>query len=261
MINAIKGLIKYRDLLLMLTFRDIRIRYKQAAMGFLWAIFMPVVAVFAGILVRQAMLFVSGKSLETHNVVSIAIKVLPWTFFANSIRFSVQSLVSNRDLLTKIYFPRAVLPLSSTLACAFDFSIAAAVIPFVMLFTGIGASVQLLWIPSLLVFLFLFTFGLGLLLSAANLFYRDVKYVVDIILTFGIFFTPVFYEASDLGKWKNLMLYNPLGSILESLHRVVVLKMLPDPFWFSYAGAVSIIMFCVGLSVFYGKEQDFAENV
>src|SRR3989338_3056793 len=97
---------KYRDLLAMLVFLDIRIRYKQAAMGFMWAIFMPVIAIFAGILIKTAIAIVSGKGFNLSQAITVAVKVLPWTFFVSSIRFSVQSLVGNRDLITKIYFPR-----------------------------------------------------------------------------------------------------------------------------------------------------------
>src|SRR5476649_2237429 len=128
MIQSLKELIKYRDLFYMLTLRDIRIRYKQAVMGFLWAIFMPIVAVAAGILIKQAMAVVSGHAVDKLGVMSISVKVLPWTFFISSIRFSVQSLVGNSNLFTKIYFPRAVLVLSSILACLFDFGIAVAVL-------------------------------------------------------------------------------------------------------------------------------------
>src|SRR3989338_5230744 len=111
--SMIGEIIKYRDLLFMLTFRDIRIRYKQAAMGFLWAIFMPIVAVAAGILIKKAMAVVSGHYVDVTEIVSISVKVLPWTFFISSLRFSVQSLVGNSALITKIYFPKAVLPLAA----------------------------------------------------------------------------------------------------------------------------------------------------
>jgi lipopolysaccharide transport system permease protein len=100
-------LIKYRDLLWMLTLRDIRIRYKQAAMGFLWAIFMPIVAIAAGVLIKTAMSLVAGTPPDLSGAVSIAVKTLPWTFFISAIRFAVQSLVGNSSLVTKIYFPRA----------------------------------------------------------------------------------------------------------------------------------------------------------
>ena len=261
MLQALKELIKYRDLFYMLTIRDIRIRYKQAVMGFLWAIFMPIVAVAAGILIKQAMAVVSGHSIDMLSVVSISVKVLPWTFFISSIRFAVQSLVGNSNLVTKIYFPRAVLPLASIAACLYDLAISVVVLVVILCFVHLGVSIYILWTPLILLFLVFFTTGLGLLLAAANLFFRDVKYVVEIILMFGIFFTPVFYDADSLGRLKVFMLLNPVGSILEALNHAVVLKQMPDLHWLIYAGVTSVVMFYVGMLVFHSKEQSFAENI
>src|SRR3989338_6361670 len=119
-----KELLKYRDLLFMLTLRDIRIRYKQSIMGFLWALFMPIMAVLAGVLIKTAISIVSNKPIELTGIVSISVKVLPWTFFISAIKFSVTSLVGNRDLVTKIYFPREVFPFGSILAFFFYFFVA-----------------------------------------------------------------------------------------------------------------------------------------
>ena len=261
MFQALKELIKYRDLFYMLTLRDIRIRYKQAVMGFMWALFMPMVAVAAGILIKEAMATVSGHAVDLQGVVSISVKVLPWTFFISSIKFAVQSLVGNSNLVSKIYFPRAVLPLASIAACLFDLAISAVVLLVILCFVHLGISIYILWTPLILLFLILFTTGLGLLLAAANLFFRDVKYVVEIILMFGIFFTPVFYDADTFGHLRTFMLLNPIGSILESLNHVIVLKQMPNLFWLTYAAVISVIMFCIGMLVFHSKEQFFAENI
>ena len=254
MLKMFREIIKYRDLLFMLTLRDIRIRYKQAAMGFLWALFMPLMAVFAGIIVKKAMAVMSGKPIDSSSILAIAIKVIPWTFFVSSIRFAVQSLVGNSNLVTKIYFPREVLPLASIFACLFDLLIAGIALAVILMFTHIGASVYLLWLPMLLIFLVLFTAGLGMFLSSANLFYRDIKYVVEIILMFGIFFTPVFYDAKMFGDWQTLLLINPVGSILEAINAIVILHRMPDTFWLAYAGIASLAVFIFGTAVFHKTE-------
>jgi lipopolysaccharide transport system permease protein len=261
MFQMIHDIIAYRDLMFMLTMRDLRVRYKQAAMGFVWAIFMPMVAVFAGILIKKAMSVVSHRPLEVAGLISISVKVLPWTFFISSVRFSVQALVGNSTLVTKIYFPRAVLVLSAILACLFDFAIALLVMIVLVTVLGVGVSTQLVWLPVLFLLLMLYTFGVGLILASANLFYRDVKYVVEIILMFGIFFTPVFYEASAFGQWKPIMLLNPLGSILEELNQTVVYHQAPDPLWMSYAIFMSVAVFILGTSFFQQAEPYFAENI
>lgn len=260
-LDGIQEIIRYRDLLFMLTLRDLKIRYKQAAMGFLWAIFMPIVAVLAGIVIKKAMAVVAQQPFDVAGIASITVKVLPWTFFISSIRFSVQSLVGNTSLVTKIYFPRAVLPLSSTVACLFDFGISVIVLAVLFTFFKVGISIYILWLPFLIFLLFCFTFGLGLLLAAANLFFRDVKYVVEIILMFGIFFTPVFYSAKSFGSQEFVMLLNPVGSILEAIDRVVVIQQAPDMGWLLYAFGSSLAMFFFGLWVFLKKEPVFAENI
>lgn len=256
-----REILKYRDLMFMLTLRDIRVRYKQAVMGYLWAIFMPIIAVLSGVIIKTAISILSGKAIDLSEVSSIAVKVLPWTFFVSSIRFSVNSLVGNRDLVTKVYFPREVFPFASILACLFDLAVAAASLSIILAFTHIGISAHIAWLPVFLIFLILFTSGLGLLFSAANLFFRDVKYIVEIILMFGIFFTPVFYEAATFDKWQVLLLINPIGSILEGLHSAVVLHTMPNIFWTLYAGASSIIVFAAGLLIFHKSEPYFSENI
>jgi ABC-type polysaccharide/polyol phosphate export permease len=245
----------------MLVMRDIRIRYKQAAMGFMWAVFMPIIAVLAGILIKTAMSIYSGKSFDLIGAEAVAVKVLPWTFFVSSIRFSVQSLVGNRDLVTKIYFPREVLTFASVIACLFDFFVAGIALTIILTFTKIGISIYLLWLPILIAILILYTTGVGLILASANLFYRDIKYVVEIILMFGIFFTPVFYEAATFGKWKTLLLANPIGSILEIMNDTIVLHKAPETFWLVYAGAASVLIFFIGSAIFNKSEPYFAESI
>ncbi len=259
--SMIREIIRYRDLLWMLTLRDIRIRYKQAAMGFLWAIFMPMIAAFSGILVREAMAMVTNTAVNRQEIIAISLKVVPWTFFVSALKFAVQSLVGNSTLVTKIYFPRAVLPLSSILACFFDFGIALLVLTVLLVVLKVSVSVHYLVLPILILFLFCFTAGLGMLLSAANLFFRDVKYIVEIILTFGIFLTPVLYPASAFHHYEPLLLLNPIGSILESLSDIVVFNRFPAFIWFIYAGVSSILVFFIGLMVFEKTEPLFAENI
>lgn len=261
MLTTFQELVKYQDLLFSLVVRDIRIRYKQAVMGFIWALFMPIIAIASGILIKKAMAVVSGSYIDMLGIASISVKVLPWTFFVSSVRFCVTSLVGNSNLVTKIYFPREVLPLASVIACLLDFAIAVVFLMVLLAFMQLGVSLHLLWVPVLFVFLFLFTYGVGLLLSAANLFYRDVRYVVEIILMFGIFFTPVFYQASAFGNWSTILYMNPIGSILECLDKVIVLKQAPDMFWLAYAGVSSVLIFLLGLSVFRRMEPLFAEYI
>jgi len=259
--NPLRELIRYRDLLLMLTQRDIRIRYKQSVMGFLWAILMPLLIVGAGILVRFAYSMNSGHPVNLADLASVSLKSLPWAFFVSAIKFGTGSLVGNSNLVTKIYFPREVFPIAAVLASLFDAAIASAVIiPFLVL-AQLGVSIYLLWMPVLLLLTILLVTGLAMFLSCANLFFRDVKYLVDVLLTFGIFFTPVFYEARMLGKWAPLLLINPLGALLEAMNEVVVHHQAPSYPWLAYAACWAILGLMISWRIFHRAEASFAENI
>jgi homopolymeric O-antigen transport system permease protein len=222
-VEIARDLWQYRDLLYQITLRDIRIRYKQAVMGFGWAIFMPALIVLAGLLVKYAMASFAGKQLGAADIANLTVKALPWSFFVGAIGFAATSLLSNITLVTKVYAPREVFPLAATLAQAFDTSISAVVVAVLLPLIGVPLTAALLWVPVLTLMLLLFTTAVGLFLSCANLFFRDVKYIVQVLLTFGIFFTPVLFEASMFGPTgSQLVMLNPLSPFLEGLRLSVV---------------------------------------
>jgi lipopolysaccharide transport system permease protein len=214
---------QHRELLEQLTRRDIKLRYKQAAMGFAWAVFMPCLIVLSGLIIRYAMAQISGQALVKSDIANIAVKGVGWAFFVGALGFATASLVGNSNLVTKIYFPREVLPLSSVGAQAFDTSIGLVTLIVILPFLGVRLNASLLWVPLLLVLLVLFTTGVSLFLACANLFFRDVKYIVQIVLMFGIFFTPIFFEPSMLGtRGAHLAMLNPLTGILEGMRLSIV---------------------------------------
>jgi ABC-type polysaccharide/polyol phosphate export permease len=252
---------KYRDLLYMITWREIKIKYKQSVMGFMWAIFMPILIICAGIFVKFAMSKLSGKPFTLSEVSSVSVKALPWSFFISCIRFATNSLTTNVNLITKIYFPRELFPISAVLSQLFDFMIASSVLIIILTVAQVGASIYLLWVPALLVVLIVFATALGIFLSAANLFYRDVKYLVEVVVTFGIFFTPVFYESELAGRWEWLLLLNPVAPLLEGLNSCIVLGRMPKPGWVLYSGIVSLMSFFLAMAFFKKLESKFAENI
>lgn len=264
MLTMLRLLSRHRDLLYMLSRRDVTVKYKQSIMGFLWAILMPLLITSAGVVVKLAMTAASGKNGMFREVLPVAIKAAPWAFFVASIRFSTQSLSSNHNLVTKIAFPRAVFPLSAVASQLFDFMIAALVVVAVAVF-AVSPTVYLLWVPVLLVLLVAQVVGLALLLSAANLFFRDIKYLVEVVLTFAIFFTPVFYSVADIvakfGRSGELLLLNPVAPVLEGLDAVIVAGHAPDPLWTGYAAGWALLLLIVTPAIFLRLEPRFAESV
>jgi ABC-type polysaccharide/polyol phosphate export permease len=269
---------RHRGLLYELMRRDIRIRYKQAVMGLVWAVLMPVLIVTAGALVRVAMAFVGGRPLVPQEVMGIAMKAVPWSFFVGALGFALNSLTGNSNLVTKIYFPREVLPLAATLAQVADSAIGLTALLVASLVFGVHFGWASLWAPVLLVLLIAFTAGSALVVSCANLFFRDVKYIVQVLLSFGIFFTPVFFEPEMFGPLgARLMMLNPLAPILEGLRLSVVydhnlLRPLVEtgrgasvlvwtPWYLVSTAAWAVVMLMGGLVFFHRSEAKFAEYV
>jgi lipopolysaccharide transport system permease protein len=278
--EMIQEIIEYRELLFQMTLRDVRIRYKQAIMGFGWAIFMPMMIVGSGLLIKMVMAGMSGGKLEAAGAGSMMVKALPWSFFIGSVGFATNSLTSNAGLVSKIYFPREIFPLSSTLAQMFDTAIGSILLGVILFgYLKIGISIEILWIFPLMLLLLMFTFGAGLLLSCANLFFRDVKYIVQVFITFGIFFTPVFYDAVYLGPAGcRIIMLNPLSPILEGLRlsmidhhnlaRSLVVAAASgqdvvawQPSYLLYSAIWAVVLFFGSWVIFHRLESNFVEYV
>jgi ABC-type polysaccharide/polyol phosphate export permease len=261
MLDLLRILSRRRDLLFMLTLRDIKVKYKQSIMGVLWAILMPLVITAAGVVVKVGLARVSGRPVRVEEIVGVSVKALPWAFFVSSIRFSTSCLASNATLVTKIAFPRAVFPLSAVASQLFDLAIASSLLVVVLGFApGVHVTPAVLWAPLLLVLLVVQVSGLALLLSAANLFFRDVKYIVEVVLTFAIFFTPVFYDSALFGRWGQLLLLNPIAPILEGLSASVAGRG-PAPGWTLYSAGWALALLVVAPAWFRRLEPKFAESV
>jgi lipopolysaccharide transport system permease protein len=257
----LRELYRYRDLFYTIACRDIKVRYKQSAMGFLWALLMPILIVGAGVIVRYGFAIASGKHLDNSDVTTVAVKAVPWAFLVSSIRFSCISLTNNTPLVTKVYFPKEIFPLASVIACLFDFLVASCALVILLLILKTGLSLYLFYLPILIVSMTLLAAGISMIVSAGSLFFRDVKYIVEAVLTFAIFFTPVFYDVrmfGDNGKW---LLLNPAAPILEGISDCVVRHQSPNLSWLAYSSVFALITFLIGYAFFKHLEPAFAESV
>jgi ABC-type polysaccharide/polyol phosphate export permease len=261
MLDWLRELTERRDLLYMLTWREITIRYKQSVMGILWAVLMPLLIVLAGVLVRGAFAVVAGRPLALSEVVIVSVKAVPWAFVVASIRFATNSLISNANLVTKIYMPREIVPMAAVASQLVDFLVAAGVLVLLLALARVGVSIHLLWVPALLAILVALTLALGIFLSAASLFFRDVKYLVEVVLTFAIFFAPVFYDTASFPQWRTALLLNPVAPILEGLVAAIVGHTSPDLPWVLYSGATAAAGLAASLTLFKWMEPYFAESI
>ena len=270
-----RDLWEYRELLLQFTRRDISVRYKQAAIGVAWAVLTPLVVVLSGWVLRLAFGRISGEMPNDEMMAGVAVKSLGWAFFVGAMGFGTASITGHLSLITKTYFPRAILPIASVLTQLVDAAIAFVAVAIALPFFGVGFSLGLLWVVPIAVLLVFFTTAVTLAASCANVFFRDAKHLVQIVLTFGIFFTPVFFDASAFGHTgSRIAMINPLAPLLEGLRLAVVqghnlARPLVDsaglltwtPLYLAYAAAWAIVGLLVTLAYFHRAEFDFAEYV
>lgn len=205
---------EYRELFYFLTWRDVKVRYKQTILGAAWAIIQPLftMVVFSLFFGKLAKMPSDGIPYPIFSYAAL----VPWTFFASGLSQSSNSLVGNANLINKVYFPRLVIPMASVVGGAVDFVFAFIVLLGMMLFYGIVPTLNILWLPLLLFLAFVTALGVGLWLSALNVEYRDVRYVVPFLTQFWMFATPIVYPSSLLhGTWRTLYGINPMVGVVE----------------------------------------------
>src|SRR5579862_1062995 len=255
----LKELWAYRELFHVLTVRDIKVRYKQTVLGFAWAIIQPVMMmiVFSIFFGRLAQMPSDGYPYP----IFVYAALLPWSFFANSITSSAASLVGSANLVSKVYFPRLIIPLSSVGSGLVDFAIAAVILLLLMIYYGVSWTPNLLMAPVLVVGMVLTALGVGTFLAALNVAYRDFRYVVPFLVQFWLFATPVAYPASLVpAQWQWTLYLNPMAGVIEGFRSTI----LGRPFDFTglvVSLAIAVMLFAAGIAYFEKVERRFADII
>ena len=248
----------YRDLLLLMTHRTFILKYRRAVMGAGWAVFMPIIntIVFTLIFTRVARV----ETTVPYPLFAYC-GLLPWNTFATSLKTSVNTLIANKGLLTKVYFPREIFPFSTMLVSVIDFCVGLSIVAAMMLYYQIAPTATVFFLPVILSVQVMFTAGLAMLLAPANLYYRDVKYILDVVVAVGMFATPVVYPTRQLGGTPGMLLQlNPLAPIIDGYRAVLLRGELPPAPAFAAAAVFSFCLFAIGWLVFHRAEYAFAEN-
>ncbi len=249
----------YRELALILAERDVKVRYKQTSLGFAWAIIQPVMMmiVFSVFFGRLAKMPSDGLPYP----IFVYAGLLPWTFFANSISAASNSLVGSSNLLSKVYFPRLIIPLSAIGGGLVDFAIATVVLLLMCLAYGIGWSWNLLAAPLLVIGVIFISLGVGVFLAALNVAYRDFRYVVPFMVQFWMFATPVVYPASLVPpEWRWALFLNPMAGLIEGF-RAAFLGQPLDGSAIAISLAVGCVLFAAGIAYFEKVERSFADII
>lgn len=250
----------YRELLYFFIWRDIKVRYKQTALGAAWAVIQPLftMLVFSLFFGRLAKIPSDGIPYPLFAYCAL----VPWTFFAQGLAQSADSLVGQGNLIKKVYFPRLAIPLSSVSAGLVDFSISFTVLLALMARYGVRPTSHLVWLPCLLLLAFVTSLGVGLWLSALNVRFRDVKYALPFIIQFWMFATPIAYPSSLLGKSGRLVLaLNPMVGVVEGFRWALLgAKTAPGPLM-AVSAFAAVVVLTGGAFYFRRMEKSFADVV
>lgn len=251
---------EYRELLYFFVWRDIKVRYKQTVMGASWAIFQPFFTMVIFSLFFGKLAKVPSDGLP-YPIFSYA-ALVPWTFFANSLSQASNSLVNNARMLKKIYFPRLTMPLASVLAGVVDFILAFVVLLGMMLFYGLVPDGKVVWLPLFLFIALVTSLGVGTWLSAMNVQFRDVRYIVPFLTQAWLFITPIAYPSSLLSEpWRTLYGVNPMAGVVEGFRWALLgTDTAPGPM-IGVSGLVAVVMLVSGIFYFRRMEKTFADVI
>jgi lipopolysaccharide transport system permease protein len=250
----------YRELLYFLTWRDVKVRYKQTAIGAAWAVLQPLLTMVVFTVIFGALIRVPSDGLP-YPVFAYA-ALLPWTFFATALTRASTSLVNDASLLTKVYFPRLLLPVSAVLSMTLDFAVAFVILLAMMGWYGIVPGVGLLTLPLFLLLAFTTALGCGLWLSALNVRYRDIAYATPFLIQVWFFLTPVAYPSSMIpDRWKALYGLNPMAGVVEGFRWALLGTAAAPGAITAVSTAVVVVLFLGGVFAFRRMEPGFADVV
>lgn len=258
-----KELLLYKDLFVVLAYRDLRIRYAQTFLGLLWAFIQPATS-----LLIISVVFGRLVNVDTHGIpypVFAIIGVSLWTYFSFVLSQSGSSLIGAQDMVKKIYFPRLVIPLSKAVVGLVDFGVAILILIFLFLFYGIIPSANIIFLPVFIILLVLASLASGIWFSALTIRYRDFQYVVPFLVQFGLYFTPIAYPSeivlNNLPSWASFLFYlNPMTGIVDGFRWCLLGGAAPSGlFWISISAI--FILFIGGLFYFKKLEKVMADII
>jgi homopolymeric O-antigen transport system permease protein len=255
----VRELWAYRELVYFLTWRDIKVRYKQTAIGVLWALLQP-----AAMMVVSTLFFrrlVNTDIALPYPLFALS-ALLPWQLFSRTLTESTNSLVTDQRLITRVYFPRVIVPIATTLAAMMDFFISGVLLLILTLAYGISFSAHIVWLPVFVLLLVIAALGVGFWLSALNVEYRDVMYTIPFLNQFWFFITPVVYPSSVVPEqWRLLYAMNPMAGIVEGFRWALFGVGERPLLMVANSAAVALVIFISGMIWFRRRERTFVDAI
>lgn len=252
---------RFRELFYTLTWRDIKVKYKQTVVGAAWSVIRPLLTmiIFTVVFSRIAKLPTEGNAPYA---IMVFAAMLPWQFFSNSLTEASNSLIANTNLITKIYFPRLIIPASAVITSFVDFAISFGILAVMMIFYQYMPSWQIVFLPLFLILAFISSFGISLYLTALNVKYRDFRYIIPFIVQFGLYISPVGFSSTIIPeKWRLLYSLNPMVGVIDGFRWCILGEnniYIPG---FLISIGISFFFLYVGISYFRRTEKTFADNI
>jgi lipopolysaccharide transport system permease protein len=213
---------RYRELFYILSWRDIAVRYKQTIIGIAWSVIRPVLTMLIFTVVFGTIANLPSEGAAPYAIMVFA-AMLPWQFFSNALSESSNSLITNTSLISKIYFPRLIIPASSVIVSLIDFAISFIILLFLMLILQFVPSLQMIFLPFFILLAFAVSFGIGVFITALNVKYRDFRYVVPFIVQLGLYISPVGFSSSVIPeKWRLLYSLNPMVGVIDGFRWCII---------------------------------------
>ena len=256
--SIVNELIKYKEFLRTNVKKDIRGKYKGSFLGVLWSFINPLLSVVVYAIVFH---YIMRFNID-HYLIYLISGIIPWTFFTNSVNAGLNSILFNADIIKKVYFPRVILPISGVTSCLVNFSISCVIVIIFALFSGVGISFYLILLPIVAIIQYIFTLGIAFILSAVEIYVRDIEHIITFFISMLFYVTPILYTPDYVPeKFKFIIDINPLAYIIEAYHSIIYYKELPNMSDLGIIFIISIAIFFLGYKIFDKLQRGFAEEV
>lgn len=258
--NYWKDVWRYRELFYILSWRDIKVRYKQTVIGAAWSIIRPLFTTIIFTVVFNKVAKLESPSAAPYALMVFA-GMLPWQFFANSLSEASNSLIGNSNLITKVYFPRLIVPASSVITGLVDFAISFLILLGMFVIYAFAPPVTILLLPFFILIALISAFGVGLFITALNVKYRDFRYIIPFIIQFGLYITPVGFSSSIIPeKWRWLYYMNPMAGVIDGFRWSIIGESIYIK-GFLISFSVACLFLWLGVWYFRRAEKSFADNI
>lgn len=253
-----RDLYSHRELIYYLALKDLKVRYKSAALGFLWILLNPLLLM---VIFTVVFSYIVKIKVDDYPVFLLT-ALFPWHFFSHALSTSTHSIIDNAQLVKKVYFPREVIPVAINLANLINFLLTLVVLFVFLIFWGVIPSSTALLLPIAVCLQILLNVGLSLLMSGLNVYYRDVKYIIDALLMIWFYATPIFYPITSVPEWlRGIYMLNPMAGIIIFYRSILLDGNLPAPGLTIQTGVIVLLIFVIGVIVFRRYEPLFADIV